>query len=131
MKRFWCPILLALILFGLSCLLSAVREQVFAQVPMGAAAQVVVQPEKPAQKHFVDFTPIVDPTNPGKQLKAITVVDLESKTILVYHGDLALGEVKLLSTRDIRPDIMLGEFNAVTPTPGEIEAAIRRLNKSK
>ena len=131
MRNRWCTIALVLGFFGLSFLFSLIREQVFGQqVPIESGRQVVVQPPPALPKGHVDFTSIIDPANPSKQIRVITVVDLEARRILVYHGDLAAGTVKWCSTRNIHPDIVIDDFNTIKPTPREIEDEIRRLNKN-
>ncbi|MDR1290250.1 MAG: hypothetical protein LBK06_03525 [Planctomycetaceae bacterium] len=94
-------------------------------------AQVVVRPPAEPPKWLVDFTPIDDPANPTQKIMAITVVDPESKRILIYHANLSFGALKFISSRDILPDIMLGEYNAVSPTPREIMSEIERLKNNK
>ncbi len=137
MKKNWClSIVLAFILIGLSCLVSLLREQVFAQpqaVPQqtpaatppvqGPAVVIRQQPELP--RCFVDVTLMDDPVVPGKKVQIITIVDTESKHILVYQSD--MGKVKLLSTRNFQPDLMYDQFNAVEPTPSEIRREAQRL----
>ncbi|MDR2761495.1 MAG: hypothetical protein LBB88_02705 [Planctomycetaceae bacterium] len=86
--------------------------------------QVIVRPPAEPPKWLVEFTPIDDPTNPSQKIMAITVVDPESKRILIYHANLSYGALKFISSRDILPDITLGEYNAVSPTPREITAEI-------
>lgn len=88
--------------------------------------QVVVRPPAEPPKWLVDFSPYEDPMNPARKIRVITVVDPESKRIVVYHEDLATGQVKLLSCRNIQNDLLLDQFNAVSPTPSEIETDLRR-----
>jgi hypothetical protein len=92
--------------------------------------QIVVRPPAEPPKWLVEFTPIDDPTNPTQKIMAITVVDPESKRILIYHANLSFGALKFISSRDILPDIMLGEYNAVSPTPREIKTEIERLKNT-
>lgn len=121
---------MALILFGASFLISLVREQVIGQAPVPSGAQqVVVKPPAEPPRWLVDFTLIDDPANPARKLKVITIVDPESKRIVVYHQDLSRGTVKWMSTRPIHQDIWVDEFNAVQPTPREVEESIRNLRK--
>ncbi|MDR2641810.1 MAG: hypothetical protein LBC74_03335 [Planctomycetaceae bacterium] len=93
--------------------------------------QVIVRPPVEPPKWLVEFTPIDDPANPSQKIMAITVVDPESKRILIYHANLSFGALKFISSRDILPDIMLGEYNAVSPTPREIMTEIERLKNTK
>ncbi|MDR2171789.1 MAG: hypothetical protein LBP59_16720 [Planctomycetaceae bacterium] len=99
--------------------------------PLASNKQVIVQPNPDPPKWLVEFTHIDDPTNPTQKIMAITVVDPESKRILIYHANLSFGALKFISSRDILPDIMLGEYNAVSPTPREIIAEIERLKNNK
>lgn len=123
-------IVLAFSLLMLLFLILLIWNQVLAQPPMNlpiSAPQVVVRPPAEPPKWLVDFSSYEDPMNPAKKIRVITVVDPESKHIVVYHEDLATGQVKLLSARNIQNDLLLDQFNAVSPTPGEIEKDIRRL----
>jgi len=133
MKRFGESIFLAIVIIALSCVVSAVRDQVYAQHPvngvMQAPAMVNVRLPQESSRWIVDFTPIPDPTNPAQRLQAITVVDPESKRICIYHADLATGTVKLCSVRRIHGDLQFTEFNPTTPTPREIEEEIKRFRK--
>ncbi|MDR1965039.1 MAG: hypothetical protein LBQ50_14805 [Planctomycetaceae bacterium] len=120
----------------LSFLISLVWNQALGQpvnLPLTPAPdsipQVVVRPPAEPPKWLVDFSPYEDPVNPAKKIRVITVVDPESKRIVVYHEDLATGQIKLLSARNIRNDLLLDQFNALSPTPSEIEKDIRRLKK--
>ncbi|MDR1486023.1 MAG: hypothetical protein LBT09_14540 [Planctomycetaceae bacterium] len=93
--------------------------------------QVTVRLPAEPPKWLVEFTHIDDPINPSQKIMAITVVDPESKRILIYHANLSFGALKFISSRDILPDIMLGEYNAVPPTPREIMTEIERLKNNK
>ncbi len=131
MKNCWYSIVLALFLFGLSFLFSRVREQAFGQpLSVGAGQQVIVRPPAEPPKWLVDFSTIDDPGHPVKKIRVITIVDPESKRILVYHEDQVAGTVKWCSTRNIQPDIWVDDFNSVKPTPREVEEEIQRLRKN-
>lgn len=126
-KNWWSSIVLALVLLALSCLISLVRDQVFAQPqgPMIPGPQVVVrQPPEPL-RCFVDIAMMDDPANPAKKVQILTIVDPESKHILVYQAD--MGRVKLLSSRNFQPDLLFDQYNAVEPLPGDIRKEIQRL----
>jgi len=123
-------------------LFSQIREQVFGQsvsaignaplVPTQPAPQVVVQQQHELPKCFVNIITL-PPLNGESlpRLQVITVVDTEAKKIAVYHLDLSTGALKLLSVRDIQPDLMLDQFNATSPLPSEITREIQRLNDGK
>ena len=135
MKRFGESIFLAMVILAIGFVVSVVRDQVYAQNPMGGIAQpptmVTVKQPQEASRWIVDFTPIVDPTNPARRLQAITVVDPESKRICVYHADLSDGQgtVKLCSVRNIQGDLQFQQFNPTKPTPLEIEEGIKMFRK--
>jgi hypothetical protein len=123
-------IVLAFSFLMLFFLILLVWNQVLAQQPMNLSnpvPQVVIRPPAEPPKWLVDFSSYEDPMNPTKKTRVITVVDPESKHIVVYHEDLATGQIKLLSSRNIQNDLLLDQFNAVSPTPSEIEGDIRRL----
>ncbi len=142
-KNWWSVVILAVGLIGLSWLISLVREQAFAQPqavqqqavqpmqtappataePAGPTVVIKQQPEWP--RCFVDMTLIDDPTSPGKKVQILTIVDPESKHILVYRAD--MGKVKLLSVRNFQPDLQFDQYNAEEPTPIEIRKEILRL----
>ncbi|MDR1140683.1 MAG: hypothetical protein LBL62_03255 [Planctomycetaceae bacterium] len=116
-------IVLVFSLLMLSVFVLLVWDQVSAQ-PINlpnSIPQVVVRPPAEPPKWLVDFSWYEDPMNPARKIRVITVVDPESKHIVVYHEDLATGQVKLLSSRNIQNDLLLDQFNAVSPTPSEIE----------
>jgi len=93
------------------------------------APQVVVQ--KPAELpkwcvNFVTMPPLQGESLPRFQV--ITIVDTETKRIAVYHLDMSNGSLRLLSVRDIQPDLMLDQFNATSPLPSEIIREMQRLD---
>ncbi len=129
-KNWWGSVVLALVLLGLSFLVSMVREQVFAQQQVVSDStapnpSVVIRQQPELPRCFVDVTLVDDPVVPGKKVQILTIVDPESKHILVYQSD--MGRVKLLSVRNFQPDLMFDQYNAVDPTPGEIRKEIQRL----
>jgi hypothetical protein len=89
--------------------------------------QVVVRQQAELPKCAVDFVSFEDPANPARKIRVITVVDTEAKKIAVYHEELANGKVWLMSVRDIKPDLLIDQFNAVPPFPSEVGREIRRL----
>lgn len=123
------------VLVGISAMaglfLSQIREQVLGQ-PVGfsvEAPQVVVQPPAVMPKWFVDFVDLSP--GRGQGIRAITVVDTEGKKIAVYHLNLMDGSLRLLSTRNIQPDLMLDEYNAQLPLPSELMREMQRLEQVK
>ncbi|MCL2744565.1 MAG: hypothetical protein FWE67_12005 [Planctomycetaceae bacterium] len=125
---------------ALSWVFSFVREQVHGQnqYPYGTATnsaaanvlppvpQVVIQQQAAPPKVVVMSTPI---DLGGRRINVVTTVDTEMKRITVHHVDVVQGTIKWMSTRNIQQDILVDEFNAVKPTPHEIDESIRYLNK--
>ena len=117
---------------------SQTREQALGQ-PVGSFAvppqvnpQVVLQQQPELPKwcvHFVTLPPLQGEHLP--RIQVITVVDTEAKKIAVYHLDISTGGLKLLSVRDIQPDLMLDQFNATSPLPSEITREMQRLDEKK
>lgn len=56
----------------------------------------------------------------------LVVVDPIAKSAAVYHLDAAAGTLTLKSSRDIRWDLLVGEFNAQEPSP----TALRKMLES-
>ena len=124
-NSWWSSIVLAFVLLGLSCLITLVRDQVFAQPFQGPTGpQVVVRQQPEPPRCFVDIAMADDPAT-GRKVQILTIVDPESKHILVYQTD--MGRVKLLSSRSFQSDLLLEQYNAVDPTPVEIRKEILRL----
>ena len=118
------------VLVGASLIAGALFSQIWEQV-LGQPGsfsvevpQVVVNQPAELPKWCVDFVTL--PAYPG--VRVITIVDTESKAIVVYHEDLTTGGVTWLSTRNIQQDLMFRGFNVLSPTPMEL---IRELERSK
>ena len=141
MKKNWIgTVILVSASMGIGLFLSQVFEPAIGQ-PVGffvegmqvapqATPQVVVQQQPELPKWLVDFAAL--PPLPGESIprfRAVTIVDTESKKIAVYHLDLTTGGVRLLSVRDIQPDLMLDQFNALSPLPSEIIREMQRLRE--
>jgi len=56
----------------------------------------------------------------GRQQVVIT--DTQAKTMAIYEVEPATGKVLLRSVRDIKWDLQMQQFNATSPTPGEIRS---------
>lgn len=59
------------------------------------------------------------PLDDGRQL--LLVLDQEQRAVAVYHLDPASGTLTLKSTRDIRWDLLVGDFNAQDPKPAVLQ----------
>lgn len=53
--------------------------------------------------------------------RLLLVVDPQLKNAAVYHVDAATGSLTLKSTRDIRYDLLVGDFNAQAPKPADLK----------
>ena len=56
----------------------------------------------------------------------VVVIDPQTRSMSVYHIDRASGEISLKSVRNVRWDLMMEEFNGVSPTPSEIRSLLNR-----
>ncbi|MFM1997983.1 MAG: hypothetical protein RLZZ111_2370 [Planctomycetota bacterium] len=72
-------------------------------------------PANPGGPLWTMSTPLDD----GRQL--LLVLDQEQRTVAVYHLDPATGSLTLKSTRDIRWDLLVGDFNAQEPKPSALQ----------
>ena len=118
MRRNWIG---TVVLAGVSMVAGLLFSQIWEQVQgqnVGFSAeqppQVVVKQPAELPKWCVNFTML----QPGVQV--ITIVDTERKKIAVYHMDMVSGGVKFKTLRDIQQDLILDQYNALTPLPTEI-----------
>jgi hypothetical protein len=52
----------------------------------------------------------------------VVVTDTKTKTMAIYEVEPVTGKVLLRSVREIRWDLQMQQFNATSPTPGEIRS---------
>jgi hypothetical protein len=62
----------------------------------------------------------------GTERQQVTVIDPDTHVLGVYHIDLASGEVKLKSVRNIHWDLQMMEFNGTSPLPGEVRSILEQ-----
>lgn len=94
------------------------------------APQVLMNLPAELPKCCVDFVTL--PPAPGESVprfRVITVVDTEAKKIAVYHMEMVTGKLWFRSVRDIKPDLMINQFNASSPTPSEIMGEMERFKE--
>ena len=120
-----------IVLVGVSMATGVVLSQMWEPAhgqPGGFSAeevpQVIVKQPAELPKWCVDFMSL------SPQVRVITVVDTETKKIAVYHEETATGGVKLLSVRNIQPDLMLDSYNALTPLPSQLIQEQQRLKEA-
>jgi len=132
MKRNWIG---TVVVVGVSMVAGLFFSQIWVQVlgqqggfpveQQPPSPQVVVKQQAELPKWCVDFAMV----QPG--VRVITIVDTETKKIAVYHMDMATGGVVFKSIRDIQPDLMVDQFNALSPLPVEIMKWNRATEQSK
>jgi hypothetical protein len=64
---------------------------------------------------WIQATPLDD----GRQM--LLVVDQQNRALAIYHVDPSSGTLTLKSTRDVRWDLMVEEFNAQEPKPAALK----------
>ena len=62
---------------------------------------------------------LATPLDDGRQM--LLVVDQQNRTLAIYHVDPAAGTLTLKSTRDIRWDLMVEDFNCQEPRPAALK----------
>ena len=59
------------------------------------------------------------PLDDGRQM--LLMVDQQNRTLAIYHVDPAAGTLTLKSTRDVRWDLMVEDFNCQEPRPSALK----------
>ena len=62
---------------------------------------------------------LATPLDDGRQM--LLVVDQQNRTMAIYHVDPATGTLTLKSTRDVRWDLMVEDFNCQEPRPAALK----------
>jgi len=62
---------------------------------------------------------LATPLDDGRQM--LLVVDQQNRTMAIYHVDPASGTLTLKSTRDVRWDLMVEDFNCQEPRPSALK----------
>jgi hypothetical protein len=91
------------------CLVGS-RNEAVAQRPGGL---------EPATGELITLTALA-----AENRQQITVIDPRTRVMCVYQIDPASGIVALKSVRSIQFDLMMQEFNGVSPLPREIRAMV-------
>jgi len=76
-----------------------------------------VQPDGGSQSGPL-FT-LATPLDDGRQM--LLLVDQQTRTLAIYHVDPAAGTLTLKSTRDVRWDLMVEDFNCQEPRPASLK----------
>jgi hypothetical protein len=72
-------------------------------------------PNDPSSSLWTLATPLDD----GRQM--LLVVDQQNRSMAIYHVEPASGTLTLKSTRDIRWDLMVEDFNGQEPRPAALK----------
>ncbi|MHB8969044.1 MAG: hypothetical protein ACYC3X_03085 [Pirellulaceae bacterium] len=56
----------------------------------------------------------------------VTLIDVKTRVMCVYHVDRATGQIELKSVRNFHWDLLMEEFNGVHPLPREIRALLEQ-----
>ena len=59
-----------------------------------------------------------------KGQQQLTVIDPRLRVMSVYHLELATGAITLKSVRNIQWDLLLRDFNGISPLPHEVRASL-------
>ena len=94
----------------------SIRTPVYAQPPAG----LVAQPGAPSDQ-LIAFSSDV-----GQGSQQITLIDPRSRVMGVYHLDRATGQITLKSVRNVHWDLLMDEFNGVSPSPREIHSLLEQ-----
>ena len=62
---------------------------------------------------------LATPLDDGRQM--LLMVDQQNRALAIYHVDPATGTLTLKSTRDIRWDLMVEDFNCQEPRPAALK----------
>ena len=73
-----------------------------------------------AEPGFVALTTDID-----ERRTQLTILDPQTRGMVVYHIDKASGEVSLRSVRNIHWDLQMDEFNGKNPLPREIRSLLQ------
>ncbi len=56
----------------------------------------------------------------------VTLIDVKSRVMAVYHVDRTTGQIELKSVRNVQWDLLIEEFNGLRPLPREIRALLEQ-----
>ncbi len=89
----------------------------FSQAPTQPAAQPALPQRLPlaAAGDLMAFS-----SETGSGPAQITLIDVKSRVMCVYHVDRTTGQIELKSVRNVHWDLLIEEFNGVNPLPSDI-----------
>jgi hypothetical protein len=89
----------------------------FSQAPAQSAAQPAL-PQRLPLAAAGDLMAFSSETGNGPAL--ITLIDVKARVMCVYHVDRTTGQIELKSVRNVQHDLLMEEFNGVSPLPSDI-----------
>jgi hypothetical protein len=92
------------------------------QSPVFAQRPAVPRPEHVAK----DDQLIAFSVAAAEGRQQITIIDPKTRSMCVYHIELATGEIALKSVRRIHWDLQMETFNGASPSPRDIRALIEQ-----
>jgi hypothetical protein len=117
--------------FGLGVL--AVLVVVFSAISLDPSAcaqttkQPIAQPVLPARIPMAAAGDLMAfSSDAGSGPAQVTLIDVKSRVMCVYHVDRATGQIELKSVRNFHWDLLMEEFNGVRPLPREIRALLEQ-----
>ena len=95
----------------------------YAQAPQEPTAQPVLPSRIPlaAAGDLMAFS-----SEQGNGPAQVTLIDVKSRVMCVYHVDRTTGQIELKSVRNVHWDLLMEEFNGVRPLPREIRALLEQ-----
>jgi hypothetical protein len=89
----------------------------FSQAPTQPAAQPALPQRLPlaAAGDLMAFS-----SETGSGPSQITLIDVKARVMCVYHVDRTTGQIELKSVRNVHSDLLMEEFNCVSPLPSDI-----------
>jgi hypothetical protein len=91
------------------------------------AMSAIGQRNEAAAQHAGSNEPgseLITLTSTVENRQQLTIIDPRSRVMSVYHIDPASGVVSLKSVRNFQWDLLMSEFNGVSPLPREIRAML-------
>lgn len=92
--------------------------------PLAHAQQPKPQPTPPVVGARVPLAAAGDlmafSSDSGTGPAQVTLIDVKTRVMCVYHVDRTTGAIELKSVRNVQWDLLMEEFNGVRPLPREI-----------
>lgn len=95
----------------------------YGQVPQEPAVQPVLPSRIPlaAAGDLMAFSSEV-----GSGPAQVTLIDVKSRVMCVYHIDRTSGQIELKGVRKVQWDLLIEDFNGVQPLPRDIRALLEQ-----